>query len=162
MDKLDAELKFGQEALNLRAYRQQVLSSNIANSDTPDYKARDVNFSQALTGALARSGISTGVNDGTLAMAAPSTGVAAAPGGVTLATDAAGQVPGASSPGGGANDNYGPLLYRNPDQPSADNNTVDLDTERVNFADNTVHYEAVFTQLSGQIKTMLAALSTGT
>src|SRR5471030_2316794 len=93
MDKLDAELKFGQEALNLRAYRQQILSSNIANADTPDYKARDLNFSQALTGALARSGMSTGVNSGTLAMAAPSSGVAASPGGVTLATDAGGKWP---------------------------------------------------------------------
>lgn len=161
MDKLDAEFKFGQEALNLRAYRQQVLSSNIANADTPDYKARDVDFASALTGALARSGMSTGVNDGTLAMAAPSAGVAAAPGGVTLSTDATGQMSSAS-PGGGANESYGPLQYRNPEQASADNNTVDLDTERVAFADNSLHYEAGFTVLSGQIKTMIAALSTGT
>jgi len=161
MDKLDAEFKFGQEALSVRAYRQQILSSNIANSDTPNYKARDVDFSQALTGALARSGMSTGVNNGSLAMAAPSAGMPAAPGGVTLATDAAGQMAVGASPGG-AGANYGPLLYRNPEQQSADNNTVDLDTERVNFADNSLHYEAGLTELSTQIKTMLAALSTGT
>ena len=162
MDKLDAEFKFGQEALNLRTYRQQVLSSNIANADTPDYKARDLNFSQALTGALARSGMSTGVNSGTLAMAAPSSGVAASPGGVTLATDAAGQMAGSASPGGGAGDNYGALLYRNPEQQSADNPPVDLDKERVEFADNTLHYESGLTEMTSQIKTMLAALSTGT
>jgi len=161
MDKLDAEFKFGQEALNLRAYRQQILSSNIANSDTPDYKARDLDFSSALTGALARSGISTGGGSGTLALAQPSAGVAAAPGGVTMATDAAGQIP-STGQGADAGQDYGPLLYRNPSQPSADNNTVDLDTERVAFADNSLHYESNLTELTGQIKTMLAALSTGT
>ncbi|MEO8408850.1 MAG: flagellar basal body protein, partial [Oxalobacteraceae bacterium] len=41
IDKLDAALRFHQEALNLRARRQDVLSSNIAHADTPNYKARD-------------------------------------------------------------------------------------------------------------------------
>ena len=35
LDKLDAALKFGTEALNLRAQRQEILASNIANADTP-------------------------------------------------------------------------------------------------------------------------------
>ena len=35
------------EALKLRAERQQVLASNIANADTPDYKARDFDFNAA-------------------------------------------------------------------------------------------------------------------
>jgi flagellar basal-body rod protein FlgB len=42
LDKLDAEFAFGREALDVRAYRQELLSSNIANADTPGYKARDV------------------------------------------------------------------------------------------------------------------------
>ena len=45
LDKLDASLRFQQEALNLRAQRQEVLASNIANADTPGYQARDMDFS---------------------------------------------------------------------------------------------------------------------
>ncbi len=40
-----------EEALKLRAQRNEVLSSNIANADTPNYKARDINFADALKGA---------------------------------------------------------------------------------------------------------------
>lgn len=35
LDKLDAEFAFGRQALDVRAYRQELLSSNIANSDSP-------------------------------------------------------------------------------------------------------------------------------
>ena len=38
-------------ALKLRAHRNQVLSANIANADTPNYKARDVDFASALKSA---------------------------------------------------------------------------------------------------------------
>ncbi|RAE75252.1 flagellar basal body rod protein FlgB, partial [Burkholderia multivorans] len=44
LDKLDAEFAFGRQALDVRAYRQELLSSNIANADTPGYRARDVDF----------------------------------------------------------------------------------------------------------------------
>src|SRR6202051_1380528 len=113
MDRLDAAFQFGKEALDLRVYRQQVLTSNIANADTPGYQARDVDFSSALPGALARSGWSSGVSTGTLALAAPSAGVGAGTGGVTLATDAPNQLAGSSNSAG----EYGTLMYRNIAQP---------------------------------------------
>ncbi len=58
---LDQLLQFHQAALNLRAYRQQLLASNIANADTPGYKARDIDFAAALREATsgAASGMST-------------------------------------------------------------------------------------------------------
>lgn len=40
-----------EQALKFRALRNQVLSSNIANADTPNYKARDVSFGEALNSA---------------------------------------------------------------------------------------------------------------
>lgn len=40
-----------EQALRFRALRNQVLSSNIANADTPNYKARDVTFRDALANA---------------------------------------------------------------------------------------------------------------
>ena len=44
-----------EQALRLRALRNEVLSSNIANADTPNYKARDFDFAAALRGAQAAS-----------------------------------------------------------------------------------------------------------
>ncbi len=48
LEPLDSLLQFHQNALNLRAFRQQLLASNIANADTPGYKARDIDFAAAL------------------------------------------------------------------------------------------------------------------
>ncbi|MFW5989781.1 MAG: flagellar basal body rod protein FlgB [Campylobacterales bacterium] len=39
---------FAKEALNHRAVRQDLISSNIANIDTPFYKPKDINFEQML------------------------------------------------------------------------------------------------------------------
>ena len=51
LSKIDQDIGFIQSALNIRALRQEVLASNLANSDTPNYKARDVDFQTALTAA---------------------------------------------------------------------------------------------------------------
>ena len=48
IDKLDATFRFYQDAANLRAHRQQLIASNIANADTPHFKARDIDFKTAL------------------------------------------------------------------------------------------------------------------
>ncbi|MGF6722678.1 flagellar basal-body rod protein FlgB [Paraburkholderia sp. GAS41] len=163
LDKLDAELAFGRQALDVRSYRQELLSSNIANADTPGYKARDVDFSSTLAGALKKSGGSTtgtgASNRSTLAM----TQSADVTSGMTMASDAPGHMAGKASliPTGGPSDDYGNLAYRIPVQPSLDGNTVDLDAERVQFADNSLHFESTMTEVSGQIKTMLSAITSG-
>ena len=51
-DPLDKLFQFHQNALNVRTFRQQLLASNIANADTPGYKARDIDFAAALRGAI--------------------------------------------------------------------------------------------------------------
>lgn len=128
--KLDEVLNFHQTALNLRAYRQQLLAGNIANADTPNFKARDIDFPGALQSALsARSG-----NSG-LARTSPR----------HLGS-------GNENPGGAQ------VLYRTPHQPSMDGNTVDMDVERTQFADNAIHYEANLTFISSQLKFLLAAI----
>lgn len=123
MNKLDELLNFNHQALNLRSQRQQVLASNIANADTPGYKARDFDFKSALATAVAQP-----------ATADASGGAAPAP---------------APQPD---------LLYRSVIQPSIDGNTVDMDAERAQFAENTVHYETNITMLTHQIRMMLAAI----
>lgn len=132
LNRLDDMLNFHAQALKVRDQRQQVLASNIANADTPHYKARDLDFKATLQGALKGAGSS---------------------GGVTVATTAPGHLPG--TPGVAADAG---LLYRTPAQGSVDGNTVDMDAERAAFADNTVHYEFNLTRLSQQIKGLLAVI----
>lgn len=144
IDRLDEAFKFGQEALNLRGYRQSVLSSNIANADTPGYEARDMDFAKTLTGALKKGGHAESGKSG-----------------LSLVTDNEAHIA-AQAQGTTGKDFYGQLAYRNPMQQSLDGNTVDLDTERVNFADNSLHYETGMTVITGQIKAMLAAITQGT
>jgi flagellar basal-body rod protein FlgB len=126
MTKLDQLFQFSQSALKLHAQRQQLIASNIANADTPGYKARDIDFAGALKNAEA-------------AQARPQT--ARLP-----------KAPGEESPLGAE------LLYRSVVQRSVDGNTVDLDIERAQFAENAVRYEAQLTFISAQIKSMLAAI----
>jgi flagellar basal-body rod protein FlgB len=129
-DRLDGELRFHQEALGLRARRQEVLSANIAHADTPGYKARDFDFSSALAQAVERGRSQS----------------------LPLAATSARHLPGTSSIGRDLD-----LLYRIPTQSSIDGNSVEMDTERVNFADNAVRYESDLTVLSAKIKMLLSA-----
>jgi flagellar basal-body rod protein FlgB len=50
---LDKLMQFQTDALRLRSYRQELISANIANSDTPNYKAVDINFAEELKAAEA-------------------------------------------------------------------------------------------------------------
>jgi flagellar basal-body rod protein FlgB len=52
MTKLDDFMRFHETALSVRGQRQQLLASNIANADTPNYKARDIDFTSVLNNAL--------------------------------------------------------------------------------------------------------------
>lgn len=51
-NSIDKALAFDSKMLSLRGYRQQILASNIANADTPNYKAMDVDFSRVLGNAM--------------------------------------------------------------------------------------------------------------
>ncbi len=60
LDKLDAALRFQQEALNLRAQRQNA-GSGTANADTPGYQARDIDFASELKKVMQRGRDATSV-----------------------------------------------------------------------------------------------------
>jgi flagellar basal-body rod protein FlgB len=136
--KLDEYLRFNETALSLRSQRQELLASNIANADTPNYKARDIDFSNALQGALARG------TQGQMAT-----------------TSAAHIANGAAAADGKTLPDGTPVLYRTVSQGAVDGNTVDMDTERTQFADNGLRYEAGITMINHQIKNLLAAIQGG-
>ncbi|MBB5392907.1 MULTISPECIES: flagellar basal body rod protein FlgB [unclassified Herbaspirillum] len=141
VSKLDDYFRFNELALNLRAQRQQVLASNIANADTPNYKARDVNFADALKNALDNK-----------STALPP---------LRLARTAAAHVAGEAAGSGEGSIGGSPLLYRTATQGSVDGNTVDMDVERNEFVDNGIRYEAGVTAVNGQIKAMINAIQPG-
>jgi flagellar basal-body rod protein FlgB len=163
LDKLDAAFAFARQALDVRSYREALLSSNVANADTPGYKARDVDFASALGVALQKSKgpvVAGASEDGTAPSMEPSSDTRS---GISMALTQPGHIAG-DAPLIATSDranNYGPLQYRIPIQPALDGNTVDLDTERVQFADNTLHFESLLTDVSGQIKSLQAAITSG-
>ena len=152
LGKLDQAFLLNQTALSLRSQRQEVLASNIANADTPNYKARDIDFSSALNSALSRAGAPAD----SAALVPASSGTNSAGAG-TLSTTSAAHFSMAAQSAGTMPDGT-PLLYRMPAQGSVDGNTVDMDAERNQFADNSIRYEAGLTMVSSQIKGMLAAV----
>ncbi|MEK8048638.1 flagellar basal body rod protein FlgB [Ideonella sp. DXS22W] len=131
MQRLTQTLDFQANALVLRAERQRLIASNIANADTPGYQAREMDFAQALREA---------------------TGQAQAAG--TMAATHAGHF-GTAPTSDGEPPN---LLYARYSQDSVDRNTVDLDRERASFAENTVRYEAALRFINGSVRTLTDAM----
>jgi flagellar basal-body rod protein FlgB len=129
MTRLTQGLDFQAQALSLRAERQRLIASNIANADTPGYVARDMDFARALREAAGQmQGAAVAATQAR--HLSPATGARAEP----------------------------QLLYAQASQDSLDRNTVDLDRERASFADNTVKYEAALRFLNGQVRSMLDAM----
>ena len=129
-DRIGDNFQFNQLAISLRQQRQEVLAANIANADTPHYKARDFDFNKALQEAMGGGGN----------MRLPST---------ELNLTSQRHIPAKADTGGIAD-----LLYRQPFQPSMDGNTVDMDVERVQFADNTARYQADLSIISARLKSL--------
>lgn len=120
------------KALDLRAQRHQVLASNVANADTPHYKARDFDFSAAMSRALG------GRNEsGALEMARTAS--------QHLSGDGAGI---------GAH-----LQYRTETQSAVDGNTVDMDVERAQIADNALQYQILTQLISDKFRGLRSAMS---
>ena len=108
-----------------------MIASNIANADTPHYKARDIDFKSTLENAL------SGRTDGALGLARTSAG--------HLSGEDKGSYAGA-------------LKFRSEYQSAVDGNTVNMDVERSALAENSLHIEALLNFVNGQFKNMQAAL----
>lgn len=140
LNQLTNNLDFQSKALLLRAERQRVIASNIANADTPGFAARDLDFKAAMADATGGGG---DLRASTAHDAAVST---THPKHIPLT---------------GPVDSLGEKIhlgYVAQTQPSLDGNSVDLDQERANFVDNAVRYEATLRFISGQSKTILSAI----
>lgn len=131
IDRIDKQLQTVRAALDLRAYRQELLASNIANADTPHFKARDIDFKGALQSALA------GRTDGSVKLAKTSP----------------------RHLGNGSGQPYDTAAkYRTEFQPNVDGNTVNMDVERAAFAENAMEVEALLTFIRGSLTSLQAAI----
>jgi flagellar basal-body rod protein FlgB len=128
---LDNMFGLSSQALDVWQRRSEVIASNIANADTPNYQARDVDFRQVLQQA-------SGGATPTLSLSAPTSGQLSAP--------------------GESADN---LKYRVPLQPSMDGNTVDAQVEQSAFASNMVHYQASLSFINSTIQQLRLAINGG-
>jgi len=129
MSVIDRAFSIHDDALQLRSRRTSILAANIANADTPDYKARDMDFSamlkQVQTGQSKQIGMSR-THDNHLS---------------------AGQ------------SSVNPdIKYRNPLHPSLDGNTVDSHVEQAKFSENAVQYQTSITLLNKKISGLMYAI----
>ncbi len=130
--RFDLDKVFGvhEQGVRIRERRAELLANNLANADTPNYKARDIDFKQVLQQAEA----------GTNTPPMKSSRV--------KHMQADGFTPGMNAE----------LMYRNPLQPSVDGNTVDSQQEKAQFIQNAVQYQVSLSFLSGKIKSLMTAL----
>ncbi|MCV6625600.1 MAG: flagellar basal body rod protein FlgB [Cellvibrionaceae bacterium] len=117
-------------ALRLRGQRAEVLAENLANADTPNYKARDLDFNAMLQNASARQNR-----------------------GLEMNTSNSGHRPGGATVAGDEN-----LLYRNPLAPSIDGNTVEAHVEHGKYMENALAFQTSFQFLNGKFKGLMTAI----
>jgi flagellar basal-body rod protein FlgB len=120
------------QALTVESRRAQLLAANLANADTPNFKARDVDFKAALAGARESQGTALPLR---------------------LTQDKHQQ---ASAAVAGSDPS---LLYRVPLAPALDGNTVDPQLEQAAFAENAVRYQATLTMLNSRLRSLMTAIT---
>lgn len=128
MPSLDSAFGIHEPALEVRSKRAELLASNLANADTPNYRARDIDFKAVLSGYQAQGHAEF------------------------MRTTNARHL------GSGEEGVDGALLYRNPSQASIDGNSVDPQVEKAAYLDNSIHYQTTLTIIDGRIKTLRKAL----
>jgi len=121
-----------EQALGLRARRAEVLANNLANADTPNYQARDLDFEKALKTQVLHN----------------------APNAQWIARVTHSRHIRGSSQSEAKSD----LKFRVPMQAAIDGNTVDTEAEQARYAENTLRFQSSFTLLNNQFKGLLAAI----
>ncbi len=124
----DKALGIHEQALLLRSRRTEVLANNIANVNTPGFKARDIDFENVLR-QQAGQGEGLAINHSS-----------------TL------HFSGSSAP------DIVTLSYRVPSQASLDGNSVDEQQENAAFARNALEHQASFQFLNGKFAGLMKAL----
>ena len=116
------------DALNVRSKRSEILANNLANSDTPGYKARDLDF----------KGILKGEYENRQRMDLSRTSQRHIPAAAIVMDQS--------------------LKFRTPHQPSIDGNTVETNIEQAEFAKNSMDFQSSFTFLNSKFSGLMKAM----
>ena len=118
-------------ALNMRLLKHNVLSSNIANAETPHYHAKKLDFEEALARALDIDGLR----------------------GMSTSNPDHFSV-------GGKSSKVNPDIYENPEGAiNNDGNTVDLEKEMSSLAENTIMYRAALQLINKKLAALRYAIT---
>ncbi len=121
-------------AANMRHLKQQVISGNIANAETPGYHAKKMDFEEALARAVDLDGLR----------------------GMSTSS------PEHFAVGGGSMQNVKPDLYDNPvGTVNNDGNTVDLEREMASLAENTIMHKAALQLINKKLAALKYAAADG-
>ena len=133
----DKALGIHEQALMLRAQRNEILATNIANADTPNYKARDLDFRAAMSAAQSSNASHA------LSLDATRKG--------HIGSERQSEL----SPLGAQ------LQYRTPHQPRLDGNTVETRVEQAAFAENALRYQASLQFLGSKFASLKNVITGG-
>lgn len=136
MASIDSALGISPQVLALRAQRMNLLASNIANADTPNYKARDIDFRSAMADAQQEQSMGARVD--------------------VLARTNAKHIDASSELGVDAH-----VQYRTPSQLTLNGNTVESHREHAAFMENATMYQASLNLLDSRIKGLMGAIKGG-
>ena len=127
---INFEKAFGihEAALTLRSQRAEVLAANLANADTPNYKAKDIDFAAALKNAQGQQNSSLKLTHNN-----------------HIDSRYGGEIPGLSY-----------RIPMQPD--TGDGNSVEAQVEQAKFAENAMQYQASLRFLDGKIKGLVKAI----
>ena len=120
-------------ALQLRSRRAEVLANNLANADTPGFKARDMDFKAELNRHSRGAGNELNVS---------------------LSKTQSGHLDGGGMAGGDVT-----LGFRGPHQRSVDGNTVEDQVEHAAFMKNALDFQASFMMLNKKFKGLSSAIT---
>lgn len=121
-------------SLKFRSLKHNVTSANIANAETPGFKAKKLDFEDALARAVDLNGMR----------------------GLTTSD------PEHFAVGGGSVANTRADIYDNPDGPvTNDGNTVDLEQEMANMQENSILYKAALQLMNKKLGSLKYAASDG-
>lgn len=123
LSKLDNNFSFFEASFKALSQRQEILSSNIANESTPNFKAQDFDFKHAIADALL--------------------------------TSERFKNPGVISENSASSLSY---VYARKNVAGVDGNSVNIDQERRELAENALKYESVVTLAQIDIKNLLNVL----
>lgn len=130
----DATIQALAASLKYRQLRQELIASNIANAETPGYKAKKLDFEEALARALD--------TDGELKMKTSDSKH--------------------FNVGGGGFNNLQPEIYEDANGiVSPDGNNVDRDQEMAEMAENKIMYDASVQLLNKKLGLLKYAITSG-